>query len=403
MYTTPSGKKHSLEELSARAVHTRTPGGQHFTAFYTGQHLHHQQQQQLQQQVTAQPQPPWVQMIQQQQELMKVVSSQGQQLAQLERQQQEAQQGQAGPVAFAATPATGAEGGAGSVQTQQQVQQVQQRAGSLLQRMGPGVDPMADIHQPWISSQPAVRAVLGAANNWASRPPVDPGSQLAATLLAVMGCHEDRIVERVVERVTAAITAATPSTGGVPGVTAAAAAAAAAGATSSATVIAAQGAEQQMQQAQPAGKAAKGSNSSQSKIGFPDLSKQASLADLAVWYYMAPHKDTGKTPQQLEAAEDNYAWRGGPRHRYQRWAEYEQLLRAIEAEQDRLTDKKRSNTSNPHRVVRVDAVAAGASLDVQRQTLGLSVCEYREFINGKGKGFNKGKAREAELLAAADS
>lgn len=136
------------------------------------------------------------------------------------------------------------------------------------------------------------------------------------------------------------------------------------------------------------------------KIGFPDLSTHKTLAELADWYYVRHLGDTGKTPQQLEAVgqDDNYAWRGGARHSFQRWAEYEQLLRAIEAERGRLTEEERSKSSHPHRVVQVDAVTAAVKLDARRQELCLSLCEYREYNNGSGKGFRKGKAKEAELL-----
>jgi hypothetical protein len=46
------------------------------------------------------------------------------------------------------------------------------------------------------------------------------------------------------------------------------------------------------------------------KIGFPDLSKQGSVEELASWYYVDALADTGKTPQQLETAGagDGYRW-----------------------------------------------------------------------------------------------
>ena len=125
--------------------------------------------------------------------------------------------------------------------------------------------------------------------------------------------------------------------------------------------------------------------------------------DLAEWYYVNTLGNTGQTPQQLEAAgsDNNYEWRGGPRHRFQRWSEYVQLLNAIEAERNRLTDQERHNSSHPHRVTQVDAVAAARELDLQRKRLMLSLCEFREYKAGTGKGYKKGKSKEAELEAAA--
>ncbi|WIA21845.1 hypothetical protein OEZ85_004221 [Tetradesmus obliquus] len=108
-----------------------------------------------------------------------------------------------------------------------------------------------------------------------------------------------------------------------------------------------------------------------------------------------------KTPQQLEAAgaDDGYQWRGGQQHRPQRWAEYVQLLKAIEAARDRLTDKACTASQTPHRVARVEPVAAARELDAQRTLLRLSVCEYREFLNHTGKGYRKGRAAAAALPA----
>jgi hypothetical protein len=144
-------------------------------------------------------------------------------------------------------------------------------------------------------------------------------------------------------------------------------------------------------------------SASKAKVGFPDLSTFKTVADLAEWYYLTPLADTGRTPQQLEAAgaDDSFAWRGGPQHRHQRWAEYQQLLRAIEAECDILTSKQRSTSNNPHRIVRVEPVIGGQQLDVQRSELGLTVCEYREYINKKGKGYNKGLENAHKLTATA--
>ncbi|WIA17347.1 hypothetical protein OEZ85_014210 [Tetradesmus obliquus] len=107
----------------------------------------------------------------------------------------------------------------------------------------------------------------------------------------------------------------------------------------------------------------------------------------------------GKTPQQLEAAgaDDGYQWRGGQQHRPQRWAEYVQLLKAIEAARDRLTDKACTASQTPHRVARVEPVAAARELDAPRTLLRLSVCEYREFLNHTGKGYRKGRAAAAAL------
>ena len=69
----------------------------------------------------------------------------------------------------------------------------------------------------------------------------------------------------------------------------------------------------------------------------------------------------------------------------------------------RLTEEARSRSSHPHRVALVDAVSAARQLDVQRQRLGLSLCEFREFLIRRGKGYAKGKAKEeAELEGGAE-
>jgi hypothetical protein len=76
-----------------------------------------------------------------------------------------------------------------------------------------------------------------------------------------------------------------------------------------------------------------------------------------------------------------------------------QLLKAIEAARDRLTEQARRASQQPHRVAQVAPVAAARELDAQRTLLKLSVCEYREFLNHTGKGYRKGKANAAALPA----
>jgi hypothetical protein len=93
------------------------------------------------------------------------------------------------------------------------------------------------------------------------------------------------------------------------------------------------------------------------------------------WNYDDALADTGKTPKQLETAgaEDGYSWRGGQQHRPQRWAEHVQLLKAIEAAWNRLTEQARKASQQPHQVAQVGPVAAARELDAQRMLLQLSV------------------------------
>lgn len=450
MMCTPSGEKYTLRQLRERTAHTLTPGGTHCTAFYMGQPVEEQQQQgvglsgqqqqgavqqhTLQQQQLLQQQPRFVpQPHPQQQQLVSLLTSQQQQLELLQQlaqqgglmQQQQQQQPPEGGLQHQ-QPAQAAvlqqlqvmqqqvqqslqllqqqaAKDAQQQQLQQQLHGARQRSNSILQTMGQ-VDPIANIWQPYIASQPGLNAVLGAANNASLSLAAPAGSSNAAMLLAALAMREDSIVERTVSGVIAAFqgNAAFRAAGGPSqAATTAPATTAATGTTATNTNgdagAGGQGATKQ-QLGSSSSKAVKG-KSSEAKVGFPALSKHSTLAQLAEWYYFLPHQDTGKTPQQLEAAgqDDDYQWRGGSRHRHQRWAEYVQLLKAIEAEQDRLTDEERRRSSHPHRVVRVGAEAAALRLDGQRSELGLSVCEYREYVNGKGKGYNKGKAKEAEL------
>jgi hypothetical protein len=138
------------------------------------------------------------------------------------------------------------------------------------------------------------------------------------------------------------------------------------------------------------------------KVGFPALGTHDTLAELAEWFYVNPLADTGMTPQQLEAAgkADGQQWRGGKQgKRYKRWCEYEHLLRQIEKCRSQLEKDQRSSSINPHRLVDVDPVTAARELDRQRVKLGLTVCEYRQFIQREvqSKGYAKGKAAEQGL------
>lgn len=106
--------------------------------------------------------------------------------------------------------------------------------------------------------------------------------------------------------------------------------------------------------------------------------------------------------KQLEAAGavDGYSWRGGQKHRPQRWAEYVQLLKAIEAGRDRLTQQAREAPQQPQDVALVGPVEAALELDAQRELLQLSLCEFREFLNHTGKevtGKGIGRARRMQL------
>jgi hypothetical protein len=138
------------------------------------------------------------------------------------------------------------------------------------------------------------------------------------------------------------------------------------------------------------------------RVGFPELSTHSTNIELAEWYYTKPLGDTDLTPQQHERAgkADKQQWRGGSRGpRFRRWAEYVQLLRAIENSRDALQQQARSTSRNPHSVEEVDSIAAARELDRQRERLGLSVCEYRQFITGSSssKGYKKAKAAEERL------
>jgi hypothetical protein len=117
------------------------------------------------------------------------------------------------------------------------------------------------------------------------------------------------------------------------------------------------------------------------------------------------YKNTGKTPQQLEVEgkKDGQQWRGGGRHRIKRWVEYEQLLRVIERQRSDMQEQDRINARNPQSVATVDAVSAAREANRQRVRLGLSVCEYRQYIvpETSSKGYKKGMAKQQQLLAAA--
>jgi hypothetical protein len=138
------------------------------------------------------------------------------------------------------------------------------------------------------------------------------------------------------------------------------------------------------------------------RVGFPELSTHSTMVELAEWYYTKPLGDTNLTPQQHERAgkADKQQWRGGSRGpRFRRWAEYVQLLRAIENSRDALQQQARSTSRNPHSVEEVDSITAARELDRQRERLGLSVCEYRQYITGcsSSKGYKKAKAAEERL------
>jgi hypothetical protein len=229
----------------------------------------------------------------------------------------------------------------------------------------------------------------------------------------VLELREQRLLERVGAVVAAQMHGS--STGGAAGVTAAAAAAAAgggfvprAGDMQAAAGVGGHGGHGGVAAAAPPANIPLGQAANKQpaeRKGFPELSTHKTLVELAEWYYINTLDDTGRTPQQLEAAgkADKQQWRGGdlPRSqsRFQRWAEYEQLLRKIEQCREQLDTEQRRGSINPHRLAAVDVVTAARELDRQRVRLGLTVSEYRQYAMGcvSSKGYRKGKEAEERL------
>lgn len=245
---------------------------------------------------------------------------------------------------------------------------------------------MRRIWQPHISSDPALRAAFGA-----SGPPAATGSGNASLMLAAVELITDRVSAAVVR----AITSGSSSGAAVGQVTA--------GAAAQAGGVAMAGGAAGGDVGGQTGAASSSQQQGAVRIGFPNLSSHQTLRELAQWYYISELGDSGKTPQQLEAEPDKQ-WRGGARGpRFQRWAEYDQLLKAIEKQRDVLTEQARKSSAHPQRVLQVDAVTAASALDEERIALGLSVCEYREFVLGKGKGYRKGCANRQPAEGAAEA
>lgn len=274
---------------------------------------------------------------------------------------------------------------------QLQLQQLDTRSVHYTSRMGGGVDPIAAVSMPYISSRPELQSVLGAANSSSMLPHSSDSGNMAGAILAALDMREERLVQAVAAALQgtsashhAAMAAGAAAGGGVAPVGAVATVNAAAAAVAV---------------------AADAAGSKPKEKYFPDLSSHASLAELAEWYYVQLYKNTGKTPQQLEVEgkKDGQQWRGGGRHRIQRWVEYEQLLRVIERQRSDMQEQDRINARNPQSVATVDAVSAARDVNRQRVRLGLSVCEYRQYIvpETSSKGYKKGMAKQQQLLAAA--
>jgi hypothetical protein len=297
-------------------------------------------------------------------------------------------------------------------QMQQLVQQQQQQSASNLQlqqrdarsihytsRMGGGVDPIAAVSMPYISSRPELQAVLGAANSASMLPHSSDSGNMAGAILAALDMREERLVRAVVAALQGnsgsdapAMAAAAAAGGGMPSAT-------------GAVLPAAVGAVAAVNAAAAGAVGAAAAGSRPKEKYFPDLSSHASLAELAEWYYILCYKNTGKTPQQLEVEgkKDGQQWRGGQRHRIQRWTEYVQLLREVERQRTDMQQELRRSSHNPHCVDTVGEISAARELDRQRKQLGLSVCEYRQFIvrETSSKGYKKGMAKQQQLLEAA--
>jgi hypothetical protein len=428
LLTTPSGKQYTAAQLHTRSDATTTPGGTHTAAFFTSQHLadrREQMQLQLRQQDAGSNPPPLLQQLlgvsQQQQQTLELLMSRLQ-----GTEQSPAAAGTASNEdlwqALQATQQQVRDMRQALQQQQQQsaanlqVQQLGARSSHYTSRMGGGVDPIAEVSMPYISSNPQLQAVLGAANSSSLLPHSSDSGNLAGAILAALDMREARLVRAVVAALQGSPGSSNPAM--------AAAAAAAAGGSASATdavlpmgrlesvggvatvnaAAAATAAGAAAAGAAAAGVAAAAGSKPKEKF-FPDLSSHASLAELAEWYYVQSYRNTGKTPQQLEVdgRSDKQQWRGGHRHRIQRWNEYVQLLRVIEQQRSAMQDERRRSSHNAHCVATVDEVSAARELDRQRERLGLSVCEYRQYIapEPSSKGYKKAKAKEQQLLEAA--
>jgi hypothetical protein len=427
LLTTPSGKQYTAAQLHNRSDATMTPGGTHTAAFFTAQHLVDRREQQLQllQQDSGSNRPPLLQQLlgvsQQHQQTMELLMSrlQGteQPPAAAGTASNEALQLQELRQALQATQQQ-VQDLAQALQQRQhqsaanlQVQQLDARSSHYTSRMGGGVDPIAEVSMPYISSNPQLQAVLGAAKSSSLLPRSSDSGNLAGAILAALDMREARLVRAVVAALRGSPDSSNPAM-------VAATAAAVGGSASATDAVLPMGrlgsvgcvatgnaaAPVTTARAAAAGVAAAAWSKPKEKF-FPDLSSHASLSELAEWYYVQSYRNTGKTPQQLEVdgRGDKQQWRGGHRHRIQRWNEYVQLLRAIEQQRSAMQDERRRSSHNAHCVATVDEVSAARELDRQRERLGLSVCEYRQYIapEPSSKGYKKAKAKEQQLLEAA--
>jgi hypothetical protein len=293
---------------------------------------------------------------------------------------------------------------------QQRQQQLQQPAGlgpglpasqqhvggeGLLQRMGAGIDPVNAIFHPYTSqrgiSLSAYEHVLPAAAQAGSAVP-------AAAVVEALEKLGSRLEQQV-----AALAAGGPAVaaGGT------AHAAAAAGAAGSKQVQTDRGSAGGLAAAAAAAAAA-GSDggssqgrhhSSSGVLAFPNFG-QKSVRDAVKWYHDTPlashltgleEEDcSGWTPKKMED-KGKVAWRGGSRgHRYQRWCEWVQLMKYVEAKQLQLCKER-------NRVV--DVLEAAGVLDEQRGKLSLTKF-FKEVVTASAAAQQSGDGEEVEGVAA---
>jgi ribosomal protein L29 len=402
-HMTPSGQQYSRQQLRERNASTTSPGG-HLTAIFSMQPdgLHRPQQQQQQQQedsiaaaayggdelvqqlqaLTAQAEalrnahqaaaadledlqdmlqsslpalPQQQTRLEQQlqqlsQEVQDLVSQlQDNKLQQLELRAQQRQQQLQQPASYAAAqrhvPAAATGGG-------------QDTAGEgLLRRMGPTVDPVNAIFHPYTAgrgiSLSAFEPLLPALQQTGGSVPA------AAVVEALSKLREE--VRSVAAGQLGAAAAANPSSRPGSSKQAAAAAVAAAGHGSQGEAATAQAAGAGSPQKQSTG-----SSSSNKEFAFPNFGKKT-VQQAATWYHDTPLADRvtareggdckGWTPAQMQE-QKKHDWRGGSRGpRFQRWAEWVQLMQYLAARQLELIKERDAVVS---------LMAAAAVLDQER-------------------------------------
>jgi hypothetical protein len=391
---TPSGQQYTSQQLRARGVGTTSPGG-HFTTFFSaqsgGQQLRDSEQQQqttgllgfadleqqmqelttqaevlqaarrsaeedlalvqgelldLQQaeeslsdedqQLLSQLQHQQGELSQQVQSFVTRLRQNNLQLLQLRAQQREQQLQQPTSSAYERVPAAAAAGSQAAAAGGGQA-----AAGSgLLRRMGPSVDPVNAIFNPYTAHRGISLS--------AYEPVLPPMQQVGGAVAAAAVAEELALLRQEVRALAA----------GRPGVAAASVAAAAATADAGDSPspskqnagLAAGDAEQRPGQAGAAAAGSKQQKSSSSQPrAFPTFGNKT-VHQAAAWYHNTPLPDhltakekddcKGWTPAQMQEGKKT-EWRGGNRGQgYQRWAEWVQLMRYLGARQWELSQAR---------------------------------------------------------------